>query len=196
MNILYFDTETSGLPQRTYEGCGATHNPKGNPKTVQIGWILRTEDGATQENSIIIRPEGFSIPECVSAIHGITTEKAEKEGVSRTEAMKLFCQALEKADTLCGHNLAFDRKVMEEELENNGFANQAQRMMSLPWEDTMLASTDWCRIPGYRGMYKWPKLIELYTRLFGKPFEGAHDAMADIRATMECHQEMKRRNLM
>ena len=55
---------------------------------------------------------------------------------------------------------------------------------------TMESSTDYCKIPGYYG-YKWPKLDELYVRLFGTHFDDAHNSLADIRATYECFWRMR-----
>jgi DNA polymerase III, alpha subunit len=55
------------------------------------------------------------------------------------------------------------------------------------WIDTMKSATN--LIPGKK---KRPKLQELYTFLFGKPFEGAHDAIADIRATKDCFLQLIR----
>ena len=40
---------------------------------------------------------------------------------------------------------------------------------------------------------KRPKLGLLYTHLFGKEFDHAHDAMADIQATKDCFLELARR---
>ena len=37
--------------------------------------------------------------------------------------------------------------------------------------------------------------MELYTKLFGNGFDGAHDAMADIVATKECFFELLRRGI-
>ena len=54
--------------------------------------------------------------------------------------------------------------------------------------------TDFCKIPGYFG-YEWPKLQELYHKLFGCDFEDAYDAMADITATKKCFFEMRKRGL-
>jgi DNA polymerase III epsilon subunit-like protein len=41
--------------------------------------------------------------------------------------------------------------------------------------------------------FKWPKLQELHRAVFGSYFEGAHDALFDVRATAKCYWEMKRR---
>ncbi len=58
----------------------------------------------------------------------------------------------------------------------------------------MQAGSDFCHIPGKYG-YKWPKLQELYIKLFGHDFDGAHNAMSDIEATQECFWELRRRSL-
>jgi len=42
-----------------------------------------------------------------------------------------------------------------------------------------------------KNQIKWPKLIELYNKLFDKDFENAHDAMADILATRECYFKLR-----
>ena len=41
-----------------------------------------------------------------------------------------------------------------------------------------------------------PRLEELYRKLFGRNFAGAHDAMSDIQATKECFFELKRRGIL
>ena len=40
------------------------------------------------------------------------------------------------------------------------------------------------------------KLMELYRILFNEEFTGAHDAMADVTATMKCFFELKKRGVM
>jgi exonuclease RNase T and DNA polymerase III len=67
-------------------------------------------------------------------------------------------------------------------------------MFARPTLCTMQATIQYCNIPGRFGP-KWPKLMELYTKLFGQEFDGAHDAMADIVATKECFFELIRRGV-
>jgi hypothetical protein len=50
---------------------------------------------------------------------------------------------------------------------------------------TMLASVNFCAIPGPRGN-KWPKLGELYQNLFAENLEGQHDAVVDCEAAARC----------
>ena len=52
----------------------------------------------------------------------------------------------------------------------------------------MQKSVKVCKIPFEgRGGYKWPKLTELHQHLFNEDFEGAHDALADVMATVKCY---------
>ena len=59
---------------------------------------------------------------------------------------------------------------------------------------TMQSTVDFCAIPGKYG-YKFPKLQELYKKLFGNEFEDAHNALSDIRATLKCYLELKKRGI-
>ena len=58
---------------------------------------------------------------------------------------------------------------------------------------TMKSSVKFCAIPGFKG-YKWPKLIELYRKLFSKDFN-QHNALDDIKATADCFWELKKRRV-
>ncbi|MEO0331206.1 MAG: DNA polymerase III subunit alpha, partial [Bacteroidota bacterium] len=60
-------------------------------------------------------------------------------------------------------------------------------MLNIEKVDTKDASTDYCKIPGGRGgKYKWPTLSELHEKLFGVPFDGAHNSAFDVDATARC----------
>ena len=65
--------------------------------------------------------------------------------------------------------------------------------------DTMKMGMNICKIPNLSfhtrmsQPYKYPKLDELYYKLFNKHFDNQHDAMADIQATHDCYYELKRK---
>lgn len=68
----------------------------------------------------------------------------------------------------------------------------------------MRAGTNECKLPatesmknfkGLKDKYKSPKLEELYKHLFNKSFGGAHDAMEDVLATLECLKELVKRGV-
>lgn len=202
--FLYFDTETTGLPHHPADPAlyGETHNAGGYPKLVQLAWILTDGLGRNlSEQSHIIRPDGFTIPEDASAIHGITTGKAKTEGAPVDVVLGDFAGDLLQADLIVGHNIDFDVEVVREELERIGAQEASEKLTSTPVVDTMKETVELCAIPYPEGEprkydtgceYKYPKLRELYKVLFGKDFENAHDALADIRATRECYEELRR----
>ena len=43
--------------------------------------------------------------------------------------------------------------------------------------------------------YKYPKLNELYCKLFHRNFENAHNAFSDVLATIECFKELKKKGV-
>lgn len=186
---LFFDTETTGVPKDYKAPASNTNNW---PRLVQLGWILTDETGnEISSGNEIIKPEGYVIPTDASRVHGITTEVALREGKPLKQVLQSFLKDAEGIKCFVGHNVSFDQKVVGAELYRLGIADTVSTARSL---DTMVAATDYCKIPGVYG-YKWPKLIELHRKLFGCDFEDAHDAMADITATKKCFFEMKRRGL-
>ena len=186
---IFFDTETTGVP-KNYNAPAS--NTKNWPRLVQLGWILTDESGnEISSGNEIVKPEGFVIPADASRVHGITTEVALREGKSLRQVLQSFLKDAEGIKCFVGHNVSFDQKVVGAELYRLGITDTVSTRRSL---DTMIAATDYCKIPGTYG-YKWPKLIELHRKLFGCDFEAAHDAMADITATKKCFFEMKRRGL-
>ena len=186
---IFFDTETTGVPLN-YKA--PTTDTRNWPRLVQLGWILMDSEGnKLSQQDYIIRPEGFTIPSDASRVHGITTERALEEGCPLTDVIDEFMADFDQATFIVGHNVDFDKKIVGAELVR---LHRPDIMNSKRTYCTMQAGTNFCRIPGRYG-YKWPKLQELYVRLFGHEFDGAHNAMSDIDATQECFWEMRRRRL-
>ncbi|MBP5360753.1 MAG: SEL1-like repeat protein [Bacteroidaceae bacterium] len=187
--FIFFDTETTGVP-RDYNAPAS--NTRNWPRLVQLGWIVTDEEGnVLSQGNEIVKPEGFVIPADAARVHGITTERAQREGKPLREVIEAFLKDAERAKCIVGHNISFDQKVVGAELYRLGIPDTISTAKSLC---TMQTGTDYCKIPGYYG-YKWPKLQELYHKLFGCDFEDAHDALADITATKKCFFEMRKRGL-
>lgn len=186
---LFFDTETTGLPKQWN---APVSNLSNWPRLVQLAWLLMDENGSEiSSQDRIIRPEGFIIPQAASAVHGITTERALEEGIALSLALSEFAEALGNTRMLIAHNLSFDEKIMGAEFLR---AEIESEIMSLPRVCTMHSSTEYCEIPGNYG-YKWPKLMELHEKLFDEGFDGAHDALADVKACARCFFELKERGV-
>ncbi len=182
---LFFDTETTGLPKNYKAPASDTENW---PRMVQIAWMLYNDSGElTDSKMFIVRPEGYTIPKEASDVHGITTERALEEGVDLTFVLNEFRKAMLDSDTLIAHNISFDEKIVGAEFIRKSIERIPNKLARI---DTMTESTDYCQLPGNYG-YKWPNLTELHIKLFGNAFEGAHDALADVKACADCFFELK-----
>jgi len=186
---LFFDTETTGLPGNWKAPITDLNNW---PRLVQLAYLVYDSQGKKiDEGDFIIKPEGFSIPADASRIHGITTERALREGKSLSEVLKQFHVLISQSEFLVAHNMSFDEKIVGAEFLRLRMQN------SIPVKKkicTMESSINYCAISGPYG-YKWPKLSELYYKLFKSNFEEAHNAMIDIRATSKCFWELVRHGI-
>lgn len=179
--IIFFDVETTGTDPDI-------------DHVVQLGYLVTDLKGnILKENSLIVRPDGFIIPQASINIHGITMEYATECGNSISVVMDHFMADLKKCRLSIAHNYNFDYGMIRSELDRLTISPDPIRRIRKYC--TMLASTDWCGIPGYRNGYKWPKLIELYRILFGEEFTGAHDALYDVKATHRCYFELVKRGV-
>ncbi len=176
---IVLDTETTGL--------------KAEDRIVSICWALY--DSSAKEMAIrhhLIYPDGFTIPDAVVAIHGITTEQARAQGIPLHTAMGNLRADIANFDPqlYIGHNVAFDRPMVLNEYQRLA---EPENLSPIPTYCTMEKSTDLCRIPRTSGPgYRWPRLGYLHNHLFGAPHDQAHDAQADVLATAKCFFELRR----
>jgi DNA polymerase-3 subunit epsilon len=188
--ILFFDTETTGLPKNWKAPVTDLNNW---PRLVQIAFLLYNKNGNLVSNGdFIVKPDNFSIPYESSKIHKITHSKALNEGIELNKVLLEFNEVLTKSDTIVAHNMSFDEKIIGAEYLRLGMPNLMQNKNKLC---TMEKSTNYCAISGPYG-YKWPKLSELYIKLFKTGFEEAHNAAIDVKATAKCYWEMKKNGIL
>ena len=188
MRILFFDTETTGLPKDWKAPIEQLDNW---PRLVQIAWqVYNIEGDLLEEYEYIIKPVGFIIPLEASAVHRITTEKALEKGEDLLTILKVFSSSVKSCGLLVAHNYSYDYNIMGSELLRNGLENS---LKDKDYICTMNSSTDFCKISGPFGN-KWPKLEELYDILFNETFN-AHNALADIKATARCFWKLSTLNI-
>ena len=191
---MVLDTETTGLPRRVVSG---DQNNYDSCRMVQLAWAIYRDDGQrVSERSFIVKPDGFEIPDSATRIHGISTERALSEGTPIRDVLQhLFDEiALQHVDTIVAHNMSFDHSVISSEIYRYALTGGGtggtgggtggrdvglvdprciERWSKIPRKCTMLMG----QLPGQR----WPKLIDLYRRLYGKePDETLHRADADV----------------
>src|SRR5690625_7305588 len=103
---LIFDTETTGLPQNYAAPLTDFDNW---PRCVQIAWQLHDATGKLlSAGDYIIRPDGFTIPFNSEKVHGISTERAKREGGRLREAMAACREDWERAEVVSRRNESTD----------------------------------------------------------------------------------------
>ncbi|CAM4091584.1 Exonuclease domain-containing protein [Bordetella tumbae] len=189
---LFYDTETSGLPIFS-----APSEDPGQPHIVQLAAALVDLD--TRETlaslDVIVRPDGWEIPDAVAAVHGITTERAAALGVPESLALSLFLEMWSACSRRIAHNEQFDARIiriaqhrageLEGELEawKGGAAECTARLatpiVKCPPTAKMVAAG--------RNHYKTANLSEAVLHFTGKPLENAHSAMTDVKGCMDVY---------
>lgn len=190
--ILFFDTETTGLPNNYNAPISAVQNW---PRMVQLAFLIYNEDGSLHaKHNYIIKPEGYVIPAEATRIHRITTQQALVEGQDLMQVLSLFHQAISESAILIGHNVEFDKAIVGAEFIRKKIDPKA--LLSKRTFCTMKDKNvvNFCKIPGKFG-FKWPTLEELHFRLFNQQITDAHDASIDIESTAKCFFELLKRRV-
>lgn len=175
--ILFYDTETQGLP--VWKEPSDSVN---QPHLVQLGAVL--VDANTQKvissMDVIIKPDGWVIPDEVAAIHGITTEIALEVGIPEKLALEMFL-AMRGESERVAFNKTFDQRIIR---------IAAKRYLDEPAQEKWAVKEDHhCAMRMARADMggKQPKLIEAYKHYTGKELVDAHSAMADTKACMDVY---------
>lgn len=199
-NILFFDTETTGLPNFKARSADPSQ-----PAVLQLGAILCTPEGQELESyETLIKVGSRKNHPMAFAAHGISEERANEEGVYPHEAFSKFYELAMESDALCCHNFSFDirlMRILSAQSTRMGVDTAGMWMndiLDLPYYCTMKSTIQFCALPfpsGRKGN-KFPKLEELYKILFNEPFEGAHDALTDVRGTVKCFYELRKREIL
>jgi DNA polymerase-3 subunit epsilon len=178
--IMVYDTETTGLWDFK-----ANWNAPHQPHLVQLGYKIYDFEGNTifeighLVNSTIMPNWGGIDPGAYEA-HHIKEELLPQWGWSPEDSMSLFQRWANRCCLHIAHNDDYDFKVMQLFALRCGWDPNI-----FPGDRfcTMKFTTNICKVPNPKGFgNKWPKLIEAYRHFFGKDFEDAHNALADVNA--------------
>lgn len=209
---LVYDSETSGIPD--------WHKPSGGenqPHIVQLVAMivnLETREVLDVMNELV-KPDGWTIPDDVIEVHGITNEAAEENGHPEEDVVRCFfgmwTKACDESMHTClriGHNESFDRRMIRIATKRipglSGFeepwhglakkrsfctAYKSSKAVGIPPTDKMKASG--------RHFNKTPTLGEAYEHFTGEPLENAHDALVDVEACLKVYwaiQDLKEKD--
>lgn len=191
---LFYDTETTGLPLFKEP----SEHPD-QPHIVQLAACLVNLDTREllESMDVIIRPDGWIIPDDIAKIHGITTERALDVGVPEATAVGQFMN-MWGGYLRIAHNEQFDARILRIALMRFEGEGAADLWKSGKAECTAKLATPILQIPPTEKMvkagfnkFKTANLREAYRHFMGCDFENAHSAMADVRACMAVYFAIK-----
>lgn len=188
---LVYDVETTGIP--------AWNLPSDHPSQpfiVEIAAILRNREGSINKPfHALVKPEGWSIPEEMTRIHGISQERALAEGRPAADVFREFMALWSEADFRIAHNQQFDERMLRIALFRHIGRAEADRWKTGKSRCTADLSEPICKLPPTQRMieagrghqYKKPKLEEAYRIIVGKELAETHSALADVTACCEIY---------
>ena len=181
-NILFLDTETSGLPETL--GFNKYYDYKEslrykNSRLIELGYTLYNNDNLINKTSFIIKPDQFVINN--SYIHGITHEIALTEGITIDQVLENFYNVLKTINIIIGHNITFDLQIIKSEcyrFNRNDIINEINKKDIIC---TMIMGKTKLKL------VKYPKLIELYYHLFKINVKQNHRSLDDCDLCSKCY---------
>lgn len=202
--ILFYDSETNGLP--------VWDRPSGDPcqpRITQLAAQLCVEETGKPlaAMDLMIRPDGWTIPEDIQEMTGITMDRAERFGVPVKAALDGFLELWCNSNQRSGHNESFDMRMVRIEIMRcpywSGEAMQTGKG-EIPFADYWKAAPAFCtqsnstkivnaaRTTGEKK--KTASLAEAYKHFTGLEITDAHSAWADLIAAKAVYYGIKAHN--
>lgn len=203
MRTLVFDTETTGLAKTQIISPSTIHLW---PHVVQFSYIVFdtvSNEIVKIKDSIIKVPDGFIITEENAKIHGITTEISLTKGTSLLPVLEEFFADFDSADHIVGHNVSFDINMIKAELQRLIMISSDKNLQeylttintSTKFYCTMQETIELCAIETkdkYGRLYKkFPKLVELYQKMFDVTPKNLHNSLNDVIVCLRCFIKLK-----
>jgi DNA polymerase III epsilon subunit-like protein len=190
MKYLFFDLETTGLPERRVSTYGSYFPPRefahyNECRVVTIAWIIYQDEQKLKESYYIVYPDGFVSSQRALEVHKITDEIAREKGIPLLQILKEFESDLVTCDQILSYNLEFDFNVLLAECWRYKVRTLIKRMKACDNCCIMIKSKTEIGIIG--GVNKrYYKLEEVYRHLFGnKEFQTSHNALDDTRRCID-----------
>lgn len=174
--LLFFDTETTDK-DIVWERPSTMPI---QPHIVQLA--AKLVDSVSRETvssiNLIVKPDGWVIPDKVIEVHGITNEFAHKVGVSETAAVSIFMHLWAQCHIRIAHNTTYDNRIIWIALSRY----LPDLVSKEVWKNKELY---YCTFQNFKKLVKGKdghKLKDAYKYFTGNPLVGGHNAMVDVEA--------------
>lgn len=185
----------AAAPNPRAAGCGrimaidteATDMERGVP--IQIAYFVAdAQTGCVEKevDTLVVVPVGAVVNPDATRLHGITPERASRDGRPLRDVLAEFAEDARGCDYIVAHNARADRALLVRACAAVGVA-----LADVPWECTQLRSTAMCRLRPLASGLKPPRLAEAHAALVGKrTLHGgaqprSHNARSDAEMCMQ-----------
>jgi DNA polymerase III epsilon subunit-like protein len=174
MKIVCFDTETTGLDVQ-------------KEHIIQLSLVkFDTESWRVegQRDWYLLPEEEFTIPAEAEAVHHISKAFLLEHGVRLRDVFGELCAFTEGCDILSYNGNGYDAPILYYNLKRLGLRYQFE---GRTWYDALVLERIHTagQIDPVTGDRLHNNLTAAYTRYYGHPFEGAHNSLDDVLATIE-----------
>jgi DNA polymerase III epsilon subunit-like protein len=179
-HVLIFDTETTGLPRYGSDHpAGADYQPR--MCAVSMATVSTTDGSVVERFTALVKPERWPLDnpdflenmEAAERIHNLPLERLKAEGIPIEIIQEAWQRMYAQSDFVSGYNVWFDHKIVRGELARLG--------QPIPFRDKQGI----CLMKAARmRLGKRVSLTKACELILGKSHRGAHDAAADVDATI------------
>ena len=172
MRTLVLDTETTALIKNKLQPLDR------QPRIIEFFALSLDSAGEEMDTFSYLFNPGIKIDEKITEITGIKQEMLDDQKPFSSIAQHIL-EVIEVHDEIVAHNMSYDKAVIDFEMKRLG--------KKVRWPELIctVESTEYMK--GHR-----MNLRSLHEFLFGEPFENAHRAENDVRATAKCFLELRK----
>ena len=182
-NILFLKIETNGLPKGKVKEV-KKDNLNCWPKVISIYYKIGHYNKETKKIDIIyscysIVKVDFAINKYAQRVHQITDEMIQNEGIEIKSILNQLNNDIQKYNIqfIIGHNINFDYNIIHSEFFKNEIEFKNENMKLI---DTINFNHD----------YEYPKLEELFEKLYGRKFKKSHPRKSLINIVIKCFEKL------
>jgi len=172
MRTLVLDTETTALIKNKLQPLDR------QPRIIEFFALSLDSAGDELDKFSYLFNPGIKIDEKITEITGIKQDMLNDQKPFSSIAQHIL-ELIEVHDEIVAHNMSYDKAVIDFEMKRLG--------KKVRWPELIctVESTEYMK--GHR-----MNLRSLHEFLFGEPFENAHRAENDVRATAKCFLELRK----
>jgi len=172
MRTLVLDTETTALIKNKLQPLDR------QPRIIEFFALSLDSAGDELDKFSYLFNPGIKIDEKITEITGIKQDMLNDQKPFSSIAQHIL-EVIEVHDEIVAHNMSYDKAVIDFEMKRLG--------KKVRWPELIctVESTEYMK--GHR-----MNLRSLHEFLFGEPFENAHRAENDVRATAKCFLELRK----